>query len=213
MSLLEEQFKSLEEDLAANPVRISVYHDLPFALFVYNPSEEFNCRKLLRLFTIKMEQNHQKKVTFLSLGKLLWKISAETEGLEALIAQEKQLGFDRLQHTLFKLMSDEDFMPLYSLIAEQVQNLDPAVDIVFLVRTGALAPHFYRASMLLDQLHGKTMVPIILFYPGTSNGSTDIKFMNTRDHDSPGAYNYRVKIYHAAPEPLPKVLGGSVPFD
>jgi hypothetical protein len=182
MSLLEEQFKSLEEDLAANPVRISVYHDLPFALFIYNPSEEFNCRKLLRLFAIKMEQNHQKKVTFLSLGKLLWKIAAETEGLEALIAQ-------------------------------QVQNLDPAVDIVFLVRTGALAPHFYCASMLLDQLHGKTMVPIILFYPGTSNGSTDIKFMNTRDHDSPGVYNYRVKIYHAAPEPLPKVLGGSVPFD
>lgn len=196
MLSLEEQFKILENDLAANPMRISVYHDLPFAIFVYNPLEEFICRKHLRLFAIKMEQEHQKKITFISLAKLLWKIIDETEGINAIISDEIQLGFDRVQQTIFQLMSDEDFMPVYNIIADQLSRLDPAKDIVFLVRTAALAPYIYRASLLLDQLHGRTMVPIILFYPGTAEGKTGIQFMNIQDHESTGIYNYRVKIYN-----------------
>jgi hypothetical protein len=195
MSLLEKNIKTLENDLINDPVRISAYHDLPFAIFLYDPREEYMCRKRIRLLGISLEQNHKKKVTVVSLGKLLWKIIHETEGIDALIAEEKQYGFDRLQKTINQLMSDEDFMPLPNLLEDRIKGLDPAKDIVFLVRIGALAPSIFRASLLLDKMHGRTMVPIILFYPGSSDGHTDLKFMNMQDRSQVGMYNYRVKIY------------------
>ncbi|MGD2092546.1 MAG: DUF1788 domain-containing protein [Candidatus Aminicenantes bacterium] len=195
MSLLGKNIKTLENDLISDPVRISAYHDLPFAIFLYDPREEYICRKRIRLLGISLEQNHKKKVTFVSLGKLLWKIIHETEGIDALIAEEKQYGFDRLQKTINQLMSDEDFMPLPNLLEDRIKGLDPAKDIVFLVRIGALAPSIFRASLLLDKMHGRTMVPIILFYPGSSDGHTDLKFMNMQDRSQVGMYNYRVKIY------------------
>lgn len=195
MSLLEKNIKTLENDLISDPVRISAYHDLPFAIFLYDPREEYMCRKCIHLLGISLEQNHKKKVTFVSLGKLLWKIIHETEGIDALIIEEKQYGFDRLQKTINQLMSDEDFMPLPNLLEDRIKGLDPAKDIVFLVRIGALAPSIFRASSLLDKMHGRTMVPIILFYPGSSDGHTDLKFMNMQNRSQVGMYNYRVKIY------------------
>ncbi|MBW2023700.1 MAG: DUF1788 domain-containing protein, partial [Deltaproteobacteria bacterium] len=76
-----------------------------------------------------------------------------------------------------------------------MQGLDPDKDIVFLVRAGVLAPSIYRCSTLLDQMHGRTMVPILLFYPGSVEGGADLRFMNMEDRANLGAYNYRVKIY------------------
>ena len=109
MSLLEDEIRRLEQDLAADAMRISAYHDLPFAIFCYDPAQEFNCRKHIRLLAISLKQNHHKSVTFISLGR--------------------------------------------------------------------------------------TMVPIILFYPGSVEGGADLRFMNLEDRPNLGAYNYRVKIY------------------
>jgi hypothetical protein len=39
------------------------------------------------------------------------------------------------------------------------------------------------------------MVPIVLFYPGTAEGRTDLRFMGMQERANLGAYNYRVKIY------------------
>ncbi|MBI3466681.1 MAG: hypothetical protein HY000_27010 [Planctomycetes bacterium] len=44
MSSLEERIEFLENDLKAVPPRISVYHDLPFAILRYDPSEGFGFR-------------------------------------------------------------------------------------------------------------------------------------------------------------------------
>jgi hypothetical protein len=123
MSLLEKNIKTLENDLISDPVRISAYHVLPFAIFLYDPREEYICRKHIRLLGISLEQNHKKKVTVISLGKLLWKIIHETEGVDALIAEEKQYGFDRLQKTINQLMSDEDFMPLPNLLEDRIKAI------------------------------------------------------------------------------------------
>lgn len=195
MLSLEEHLRILEEDLTSNPFRISAYHDLPFAIFRYDPWDEFLCRRHIRLLAISLEQNHSKKVTFISLGKILWKVIRETEGLEAIIAEEQQFGFERAQQTVFKLLSDSDFMPFHDQLENQMKNLNPEKDVVFLVRAGALAPNIYRCSALLDRMHGKTLVPIILFYPGTAEGKTDLRFMNMQDRANLGTYNYRVKIY------------------
>jgi hypothetical protein len=195
MLSLEEQLKILEEDLTNSPLRISAYHDLPFAIFRYDPWDEFLCRRHIRLLAISLEQNHSKKVTFVSLAKILWKVIKETEGLDAIVSEERQLGFDRAQQTVFKLLSDSDFMPFPDQLENQMKDMSPDEDIVFLVRAGALAPNIYRCSVLLDSMHRRTMVPIILFYPGTAEGKTDLRFMNMQDRTNLGTYNYRVKIY------------------
>lgn len=195
MLSLEEWFDQLKEDLTAVPMRISAYHDLPFAMFVYNPKDEYLSRKLIRLLAISLEQNHGKRVTYISMGDILWKTIMETEGLDAIVAEEKQLGFVRAQGTVNRLLSDDEFMPLSNEIEKRIAGLDPSKDIAFLVRVGALAPSIYRGSMLLDEMHGRTMVPIILFYPGTVEGRTDVRFMGMEHRAGTGVYNYRVKIY------------------
>ena len=195
MLSLEEWFNKLKEDLTAVTMRISAYHDLPFAMFVYHPKYEYLSRKLIRLLGISLEQNYGKRVTYISMGDILWKTILETEGLDAIVAEEKQLGFERAQGTVNRLLSDDDFMPLSNEIEKRIAGLDPSRDIAFLVRVGALSPSIYRGSMLLDEMHGRTMVPIVLFYPGTAEGRTDVRFMGMQHRAGTGAYNYRVKIY------------------
>ena len=49
MSSLKERIERLEADLKAVPPRISVYHDLPFAILRYDPPEEWILRREARL--------------------------------------------------------------------------------------------------------------------------------------------------------------------
>jgi hypothetical protein len=56
-----------------------------------------------------------------------------------------------------------------------------------------MAPAIYPMSRLLDEMHGRTRVTTILFYPGTIEGTTGLRFMDLEDKEVQG--NYRVKIY------------------
>ena len=194
MSLLPERIEVLGKDLLANPPRISAYHDLPFAILRYDPAVEFEARKQIRLFATRL-QNAGKKVHVISVAHLLWAAIRETEGIEAIAAEEQQFGFARTQETVATLLSDDAFMPLPDTIERQLQGLDPVVDVVFLVRIAALGPAIYRSAKLLDAMHGRTLVPIILFYPGTLDGESSLRFMDLQEREQTGAYNYRVKIY------------------
>jgi len=80
-------------------------------------------------------------------------------------------------------------------VLEKMLSLDPEKDVVFLVRAGGFAPYIYRTSQLLDSLHNQTLVPIILFYPGSAEAGTDLRFYDLPTKGSPGAYNYRVRVY------------------
>jgi len=62
--------------------------------------------------------------------------------------------------------------------------------VVFIVRAGALFP-LYRTHALLEQLKGKLKVPAVLFYPGTIEGPTGLRFMGVLDAE----HNYRPKIF------------------
>jgi len=124
-------------------MRISAYHDLPFAIFRYDPCEEFNCRNQIRLLAYSLEANHHKKVTMISLGRILWQAIDETEGLKAIVAEELQLGFSRTQQTVNSLLPYPEFMPLVNALEERSKELNPAHDIVFLVRAGGLSPAIY----------------------------------------------------------------------
>jgi hypothetical protein len=56
-----------------------------------------------------------------------------------------------------------------------------------------MAPAIYHMSKLLDEMQGRTRVTTILFYPGTLEGTTGLRFMGLKDREALG--NYRVKIY------------------
>lgn len=197
MSSLEEYLKKLEEDLVADPPRISAYHDLPFAIFRYDPQDEYELRQRLRLFAFGFDQNHGKKVHFVSLAALVWKVIFEEQGLDYLVQVEKARGFKAGQDHVNNLLSSPHFRPISDEVLTCFEGLDPQQDLVFLVRAGGFAPVIYRPSVLLDELHQRTMVPTIFFYPGGARGTTDLCFFNLPGFGGVGAYNYRVKVYGA----------------
>lgn len=188
----DERIDLLERDLTAAPMRISVYHDLPFAILRYEPSEEWDMRRRARQLAIRLAQVGKEVVT-ISLAELLWEAIAQTEGLEAVIELEQTRGFDAAQEQVTTYLSDPYFRPLPDLVAARLQTLDPRRHIVFLMRAAAMAPALYHMSKLLDELQGRTLVPSVLFYPGTIEGVTGLRFMGLKDREALG--NYRVKIY------------------
>ena len=192
MSSLEERIKLLETDLTAVPSRISVYHDLPFAILRYDPGEEWDLRRESRLLATRLEE-YGKHVEMISMSELLWKAIDETEGMDEVVQLERKRGYSTAQDQVTTYLSDRDWRPLSGLLAERLVSFDPATTIVFLTRVAAMAPGIYHMSKLLDEMQGKTKVTTILFYPGSIEGTTGLRFMDLKDRDALG--NYRVKIY------------------
>jgi hypothetical protein len=192
MSLLTGRIELLESDLKAIPPRISVYHDLPFAILRYDPAEEWELRRQVRLLATRLEAAG-KDVHLIPMSELLWQAIDETEGLEEVAALERQRGYLAAQEQITTYLSDRDWRPLSVLLAHRLAGLDPARAVVFLIRVAAMSPGLYHISKLLDQMHGKTRVATILYYPGSIEGTTGLRFMDLKDREALG--NYRVKIY------------------
>jgi hypothetical protein len=192
MSSLKDRIELLENDLKAVPSRISVYHDLPFAILRYDPVEEWELRKEAKLLATRLEAAG-KEVHIIPMAEFLWKAIDETEGMDAVVALERQRGYLAAQEQVTTYLSDRDWRPLATLLAERLAGYDPVKSIVFLTRVAAMAPGIYHVSKLLDEMHGKTRVTTILFYPGSIEGTTGLRFMDLKDRDALG--NYRVKIY------------------
>lgn len=192
MSSLQDRIELLENDLTAAPSRISVYHDLPFAILRYEPREEWELRRQARLLATRLDE-HGREVRFVSMADLLWEAIEMTEGLDAVVELERQQGFEAAQDQVTSYLSDRDWRPLPDLLAERLQGLDPKRHVVFLTRATAMAPAIYHMSKLLDEMQGRTRVTTILFYPGSLEGTTGLRFMDLKDREALG--NYRVKIY------------------
>jgi hypothetical protein len=71
MSSLKNRIEHLESDLKADPPRISVYHDLPFAIFRYNPEEEWTLRREARLLATRLGEIGR-KTSIIHMSELLW---------------------------------------------------------------------------------------------------------------------------------------------
>lgn len=192
MLSLKERIKLLENDITAHPMRISVYSDLPFAIFRYDSWDEWKLRKEVKNLGTRLSKSGR-NIKQLSISNLLWQIIEETEGIDAIVELEKDFGFDTAQEQITTYLSDEEWMPLSDVLANEVNELNPESDMVFLMRASSLAPDIYQVSRLLDEMQGKTRVPIILFYPGSIEGAKGLRFMGLQDRETMG--NYRVKIY------------------
>ncbi len=169
--------------------RISAYHNMPYAIFHYPPEEEIPLRAELALLSTRLEQIG-KRVTSISLAECLADaLAAEGLTTERIASAEKRTGTEKMVDTIHMVISRR--RPLDDLVAARIpQEADPARDIVFIVRAASLFP-FYRTSSLLDQLKGKLDVPAVLFYPGTLEPPTGLRFMGVLDAE----HNYRPKIF------------------
>jgi hypothetical protein len=192
MLSLKERIELLENDLMAKPPRVSVYHDMPFAILRYEPLEEWTLRKELSLLTTRLNAIG-KDVVQISLAELLWEAIEGSESLDEIIDLEKAMGFEKAQEQVTTYLSDSDYRPLRDLLANRLKTLDPEKNIAFLTRAASMAPAIYPMSRLLDEMHGYSRVTMILFYPGTIEGTTGLRYMDLKDREVQG--NYRVKIY------------------
>ena len=192
MPSLKERIDFLENDLKAVPPRIKVHEDLPFAILRYDPTEEWELRRQVKLLATRLG-DCGKVVHTISLADLLWEAIKTSEGLDAVVELEKQRGFEVAQEQVTVYLSDRDWKPLPDLLAARLAKLDAKKSIVFLTRAAAMAPAIYHMSKLLEEMHGKSRVTTILCYPGSLDGTTGLRFMDLKDRDALG--NYRVKIY------------------
>lgn len=174
-------------------MRISAYQALPFAIFRYEPGDEWGLRNELQLLAVRMGEAN-KQVQFISFATLLWEAIEACEGIEAVIRLEQRAGFEATQSQIATYLTDPVWAPLTDRLAERLHALDPQRDIVFLTRAAAMAPAIYHISTLLDGIvNHNIQVPTILFYPGTTDGMNNLRFMNLPFREATG--NYRVKIY------------------
>jgi hypothetical protein len=198
ISSLRDSIAPLESDLKAVPPRINVYHDLPFAIMRYDPTDEWELRREIKLLATRLEAVG-KEVHIIPMSELLWSAldkvhqKDDDEGLEAVIALEKERGYIEAQQQVTTYLSSKVWVPLWNLLAERLASISPENSVVFLTRVAAMSPGIFHMSMLLDKMHGKSNVATILFYPGSIEGTTGLRFMDLKDRDALG--NYRVKIY------------------
>lgn len=187
----KERLIDLEALLGQSDPRrdISAYHDMPYAIFHYPPEEEFPFRKELALLGTRLQTSHGKRVHRISLAELLDQAVQSVATWDDLYVAERSVGLAEARQTVHHILAEAS--PLTEWVVRALpQDQDPARDVVFLWRTGALFP-FYRTFALLEQLKGLIQVPTILCYPGTLDGPAGLRFMGVLDAE----HNYRPKIF------------------
>ena len=182
--------RDLEPVLASHDPRpaLSAYHDMPYALFRYDPEGEFPLRRELTMLCTRLEQKG-KRVVRISLAECLDDSMKAVQPLEDWYEAEARHGTQVVVDTIHATLAEH--APLVDLVAERMPtDPDPLTDIVLINRTGALFPA-YRTFSLLEQLKGRVTVPTVLFYPGTLDGAAGLRFMGVLDAE----HNYRPKIF------------------
>jgi hypothetical protein len=188
--LPERITKDLEPILALPDPRpkISAYHSMPYAIFRYDPAEEFALRAQVGMLQTRLEQRG-KRVTRISLAECLDVAMRSERPLEDWFEAERSMGTNTVVDTVHDVLSDGGLLERL-VIGRMPENPDPHRDIVFILRTGALFP-VYRTFTLLEQLHGQVTVPTVLFYPGDLEGPAGLQFMGVLQAE----HNYRSKIF------------------
>jgi hypothetical protein len=168
--------------------KLSAYHDMPYAIFRYDPEQEYPLRRELTMLQTRLVQK-SKRVTRISLAECLNEAMASMRPMEDWYDAERSGTVEETIQTITNIL--EDYAPLVDLVAKRMPaDPDPRTDVVLINRTGALFP-VYRTFSLLEQLKGRVLVPTILFYPGDLDGASGLRFMGVLDAE----HNYRPKIF------------------
>lgn len=191
MSDLEQRIRHTLEPLLELPdprPRLSAYHDMPYALFRYDPGEEFELRRQVTLLETRLSQKG-KRIKRISLADCLDEAMRSQRPINEWFDAEREQGVETIVETVHSVLSE--YSPLVDLLAARMpEEPHPLRDVVFILRTGALFP-VYRTFSLLEQLKGHVHVPTVLFYPGDVDGAAGLRFMGVLDAE----HNYRPKIF------------------
>ena len=192
MSNWHERLTTKLEPLLAHPdprkTEFAAYHDMPYAIFCYPPEDEFDVRREVSLMRTRLGQKG-KRVTVVSLAELLWETVAKETPIHELAEAERAVGIEPAIEQVHAVLSDISPLP-DALMAKMPGDADPTRDLIFIMRTGALFP-LYRTSVLVEQLHGKLLIPSVLFFPGERDGPAGLRFMSV----FPPEHNYRPRIF------------------
>ena len=96
---------------------ISAYHDMPYALFRYDPDDELELRKELTLLTIRLEQAG-KRVTRISLAECLEEAMTSIQPLDDWFEAERREGTDTIVETIHAVLAEH--APLDDLVAQRM---------------------------------------------------------------------------------------------
>jgi hypothetical protein len=188
--LVERLTRDLEPVLTADDPRprISAYHNMPYALFRYDPDDEFELRRQVTMLRTRLEQSG-KRVFQISLAECLTEAMASVQPLEDWFEAERRHGTALVVETIHAVLAEQT--PLVEIVAKRMpDDPDPLRDTVLITRAGSLFP-VYRTFSLLEQLTGRVIVPSVLFYPGTLDGAAGLRFMGVLEAE----HNYRPKIF------------------
>lgn len=194
MALLDPMPQRIKQDL--EPIlslldprpKISAYDSMPYAIFRYDPAEEFAMRAEISMLQTRLEQRG-KRVTRISLAECLDIAMRAERPLEEWFEAERSVGTDIVVDTVHEVLAQDGL--LEQLVVDRLPaSPDPLRDVVFISRTGALFP-VYRTFSLLEQLHGRVTVPTVLFYPGDLESPAGLQFMGVLQAE----HNYRSRIF------------------
>lgn len=189
MKWKQKLLDQLEPDLAATDAASRLgrgHHDVSCAIFPYPAEQELAFREEMRLLVNRLSQTG-KTVRVVSLAECLVE-AIEEQGRDDFIDSEDGDPAKMLE-TLGQLVSSVD--PLADLVRRKLPDvLDPARDVVFLVRAASLFK-IHRASALMEQAKAFLTCPSILFYPGELEHPIGLRFLDRLPPDN----SYRYKIY------------------
>ena len=98
--------------------KISAYHNMPYAIFLYPPDDEFALREEVAMLRTRLEQAG-KRMTVISLATCL-ELALEREGYTAneIKMAEQMTGTATMVATVHKVLSE--YQPLDALVAEKI---------------------------------------------------------------------------------------------
>lgn len=183
--------------------RISTMRNYRFAILLYDPAEEFDLRREIRVLSDELKGSGW-NVLSISLQKLLLKRLKQfnPKVLDSII---------RMEHRLYEKYPDRALNYLKEKISLQIEGADgiakDVIDwidefvetypvesnrtLILIGRTGSLYP-FFRTSALLKHLDGKTRnLPVVLLYPGERKDLQSLSFMGELSADR----DYRPRVY------------------
>jgi hypothetical protein len=122
-------------ELADPRERISAYHDMPYALFRYEPDEEFDLRKQVTLLETRLFQKG-KRVKRISLAECLDEAMRSQRPLQEWFTAEREQGTNTIVETVHSVLSE--YAPLVDLVAARMPDeSNPLRDIVFILCNGS----------------------------------------------------------------------------
>src|SRR3954467_5398589 len=102
MSALEQRIRQSLElvlELSDPRQRISAYHNMPYALFRYDPEEEFELRRQVTMLQTRLDQAG-KRVVRISLADCLEEAMTAQQSLEEWFGAERIVGTEKVIETI-----------------------------------------------------------------------------------------------------------------